>query len=165
MGQFISKVKGITFRVEGKDIYNYHENDMLRLVPDPNNPYDKNAIAIYDTNNNHIGYVGKEDNVKVLNIIKNMTYVCRIKRVYYDYNTPSIEYEIIFDEKNHSFENNNLEDADQHKTAKLWKDNLIDRVLYLLDNQKYKEAIDLIENSNEQNNEEILYYLGGAYYY
>lgn len=47
------------------------------MVPEPENPYDENAVKVYlyDANGekHHIGYVGGNDNLKVKNLIKNKT--------------------------------------------------------------------------------------------
>lgn len=57
---------------ESQYIYNN-----LELVPEPENPYDENAVKVYlyDANGekHHIGYVGGNDNLKVKNLIKNKT--------------------------------------------------------------------------------------------
>lgn len=77
---------------EGQYVY-----DIIELVPEPDNPYDKNAIKVYikDANekNHHIGYVKKTDNVKLLHELKNnklektsVEFIGgKIKRVDYDW--------------------------------------------------------------------------------
>ncbi len=100
MGQIKSRIKGIKFKYAADNIYSYHDNDFLKLVPEPENTYDKNAIAIYDKNNHHIGYVGKEINVEVLRIMRDFSYNCYISEVYYDNETPSIEFTLDYFEKN-----------------------------------------------------------------
>jgi len=46
----------------------------IRLVFEPDNPYDPNAIKIISEFMGHIGYVPKDDNIKVSEIIKNKNY-------------------------------------------------------------------------------------------
>ncbi|XOV90837.1 MAG: HIRAN domain-containing protein [Bacteroidota bacterium] len=36
------------------------ENDLLTLEPEPNNPYDPNAVKVLSKNGNQIGYLKKE---------------------------------------------------------------------------------------------------------
>lgn len=72
-------------------------DDIIELVPEPDNPYDKNAIKVYitDANNKkyHVGYVGKSENVKLLQELNenNITTTSveftggKVKRVDYDW--------------------------------------------------------------------------------
>lgn len=61
----------IRFRVAGVD-YRHAEfrqakvalQDQLRLMPEPTNVYDSNAIAVYK-GDFHIGYVPRKDNVSI----------------------------------------------------------------------------------------------------
>lgn len=71
--------------------------DVIKLIPEPNNQYDKNAIKVYlkdiDGKQHHVGYVKREDNIKLLNELKinkirrtTAEFIGgRIKRVDYNY--------------------------------------------------------------------------------
>lgn len=183
MGLIRGRVKGITFRYAGQNIYSYHNNDLLSLVPEPNNPYDKNAVAIYDSQNHHIGYVGKEINAQVLDIINNKDYTCRIIGVYYDNYKPSIEYEINYFEKSNVNDFNpydifgddtSVEDVkkiniDSQQGNNITNksidfDSIIEDATKLLDEGQFKDAIALLDDYLEYNNSDVFLYQGYAYY-
>ncbi|MCQ2796098.1 MAG: HIRAN domain-containing protein [Bacilli bacterium] len=103
MKTVIGKIKGITFHINKSEIFDYKEGDYLKLVHEPTNEYDKNAIGIYDVNNKKLGFVEKERNSEILKLINNK-YYCLITKVYYDSKTPSIEYKIIYGDKSEAFE-------------------------------------------------------------
>ena len=170
MGQIRGRIKGIKFRYAADNIYSYHENDILCLKPEPDNPYDENAIAIYDMHNHHIGYIGREINAEVLSIIRNHSYNCFISKVYYGYDTPSIEYTInYFDKKsNDDFNPYDIfgdadEDIKTSKVAKNKKNDLIELSYELTAEGKYLDVVNLLKNYCETDNAEILYLLGSAY--
>ena len=53
-----------------RPIYRYHYvNKPVKLVPDPNNPHDKNAVAVYFAGE-LVGYISREQNLHVLDILK-----------------------------------------------------------------------------------------------
>lgn len=53
-----------------KRIYRYYyANKPVKLVPEPNNPHDENAIAVYFAGK-LVGYIKKEDNKHILDILK-----------------------------------------------------------------------------------------------
>ena len=59
----VTKVNGVTF--EGRQAYleKLHGNEPCRVVPEPENPYDPNALAVHVAHNGdiyHVGYIPKE---------------------------------------------------------------------------------------------------------
>lgn len=92
----VKRIKGITQHYAKDHMCQYKKGDFLRIVPEFDNPYDHNALAIYDDSNHKLGFIDKNSNVEVYNAIKNVDYVCIITSVYFDYTKPSIEFEIIY---------------------------------------------------------------------
>ncbi len=55
----------------GKPIYRYYYvNKPVKLVPEPTNPNDKNAIAVFFAGE-LVGYIKRDDNKHILDILKN----------------------------------------------------------------------------------------------
>lgn len=107
MKTIFGRVKGITFRYAKNNIGSYKTGDYLKLEHEPFNSFDKNAIAVYDKYLNHIGYISRDINSSILQIINVKKYYCEITQVYYSSNTPSIEYRICYqndDESDYSFD-------------------------------------------------------------
>lgn len=82
---------------ESQYVYN-----RLELVPEPNNPYDENAIKVYiyddseSEEKHHIGYVGREDNIRLNELIDNM----KMKRNHFEFiggKYKSVEYDDLED--------------------------------------------------------------------
>ena len=99
MKTFVGKVRGIKYYFASNNIYSYKNYDFLKLVPDPYNEYDSDAVKIVDIADNHIGFVSSDDNRFVKDLISKYDYFCYITHVYYDLETPSIEYTIFFKDK------------------------------------------------------------------
>ena len=59
MDEFYTKIAGITFNGRQRFVPYLNVGDHLRVVREPNNEYDSNAIAIYDKHQNQLGYIGK----------------------------------------------------------------------------------------------------------
>lgn len=60
-----------------KPIYRHnYVNKPVKLIPDPNNPHDKNAVAVYFAGE-LVGYISRDDNQHVLDILttKNIKYI------------------------------------------------------------------------------------------
>lgn len=52
-------------------VYKYtYINKPVKLVPEPTNPHDKNAVAVYIAGE-LVGYISSDENIHVLNILKN----------------------------------------------------------------------------------------------
>lgn len=49
--------------------YDLHESNTIELIPEPDNPYDKNAIKVIHKEMGDIGYIPKKDNVNLANFI------------------------------------------------------------------------------------------------
>ena len=75
----------------------YKEGDFLRIVPEFDNPYDHNALAIYDDFNHKLGFIDKYTNVEIYRKIKDINYICYITNVHTDYSRPSIEFAIAYE--------------------------------------------------------------------
>ena len=95
-GIIVKRIKGITQYYAKDHMSQFKQGDFLRIVPEFDNPYDHNALAIYDDYNHKLGYIDKYSNVEVYHTIKDVDYVCIITYVYQDYSKPSIEFEIIY---------------------------------------------------------------------
>lgn len=53
-----------------KKIYQYtYVNKPVKLVPEPKNEHDKNAIAVYIAGE-HVGYISRDENIKINKILK-----------------------------------------------------------------------------------------------
>lgn len=61
MSNYTANVRGMNFRPEeARQIaFNLQSEDKVKLVREPSNPHDENAIAVM-VQGNHIGYVAKE---------------------------------------------------------------------------------------------------------
>lgn len=79
--------------IDMSEIYNnLLEDDMLYLKREPNNAYDSNAIEIITTNGYVIGYVPKENNLILKNLMDKGKYIYgKIKEISDDYNHINIE--------------------------------------------------------------------------
>ena len=79
--------------VDMSEVYNkLLEDDMLYLKREPNNAYDSNAIVIITTEGYVIGYVPKENNLILKNLMDKGKYLYgKIKEISDDYNNINIE--------------------------------------------------------------------------
>lgn len=93
---FTNKIKGITKYYAPGHMHQFHVGDFLRLVPEFDNPFDQNAIAIYDDHNHKLGFVDREINVWIYKLMKSTEYFCLITSVYANPDRPSIEYQLIY---------------------------------------------------------------------
>jgi single-stranded-DNA-specific exonuclease len=59
---FYLKVAGVTFEGRQKVVAKLKMGDSLFLVREPNNPYDRFAIAIFDSSKEQIGYIPASNN-------------------------------------------------------------------------------------------------------
>ncbi|VXC20599.1 hypothetical protein BACI349Y_590001 [Bacillus sp. 349Y] len=63
----------IEYMYEGTEFEGQYLRDVIKLVPEPDNPYDENAIKVYlkdvTGEHHHIGYVGKNINRKVNKVL------------------------------------------------------------------------------------------------
>lgn len=55
-----TKLVGVTFNNRQSNIINLHVNDKLRLIREPDNIYDSNAILVCDQNFNELGHISKD---------------------------------------------------------------------------------------------------------
>lgn len=100
MNFIVGRIKGITFHIDKSKIFDYKEGDYLIFKKDPLNVFDCNAIAVFDCENNQIGFVSKEINKNLWNIMSDSQFYIVVSHVYYDVNCPSIEYKFIYKDKN-----------------------------------------------------------------
>lgn len=79
--------------IDMSEVYNkLLEEDMLYLKRDPNNEYDSNAIEIITIEGYVIGYVSKENNIILKNLMDNGKYLYgKIKEISDDYNNINID--------------------------------------------------------------------------
>lgn len=57
---FHSKVVGVSFEGRQRYVRQTRVNEQLILQRDYNNPYDRNAIKVINSNGNQIGFISKE---------------------------------------------------------------------------------------------------------
>lgn len=190
----VGRVKGITNYYAKTHINKFKKGNFLKIIPDFDNPYDKNALAIYDGENHHIGFVDKYNNVFTYDCIKNNDYVCLITSVYESYVKPSIEYEIIYrtnspreDISNSLFEdylkkynkkflkkesNTFVEDLNTtlEKEVEAFKKEDVGLIITNVKAEKmisqgdYESAIKLLEPVRTSDNPEVFLNLGKAYF-
>lgn len=67
--------------LEDEKIYQYdlEEGYTISLIPQPDNPYDPNAIMVHHKQMGMIGYIPKEDNVKLAKYIKDNNNQIKVK--------------------------------------------------------------------------------------
>ena len=58
--QFHTKIVGVTFEGRQRFVVRLRRGEQLKLVRQPNNPYDPNAIAVFDSQGNQLGYIRRE---------------------------------------------------------------------------------------------------------
>lgn len=190
MKTFVSKIRGIKFYYAGHHIVRYKPAEWLLLYPDPNNEHDPNAIKIFDTAGNHLGFVASEDNKFVFSIISKHEYFCAITKVYYDYEKPSIEYVIAYKEPGESapdfediifkykalhsmFEDEEIDDIfgdieiKKHKTKKTEADKIMDfnNGCLKLKEGFYEDAYNLFEPLAEEDKDPYALYFCGYMLY
>ena len=79
-----TRVAGVTFEGRQALIEQIRTSDPCRLVPEPTNPYDKNAIAVHvahDGNVWHIGFVPKEIAAEIAPYLEGEALMCRIAEI------------------------------------------------------------------------------------
>jgi hypothetical protein len=60
-GAVVFNVAGTSHRQDALQGPAFAPGEPVKLIPEPDNPYDRNAVAVWDTNRRkHIGYVPKE---------------------------------------------------------------------------------------------------------
>jgi HIRAN domain len=60
-GAFVFNVAGTSHRQAALQGPSFAPGEPIQLIPEPNNPHDRNAVAVWDTTRRrHIGYVPKE---------------------------------------------------------------------------------------------------------
>ena len=60
VGHFMSKIAGVTHDYRQDLLPRLHRHDTLRLERQESNPYDSNAVAIYNPHGQQLGFVPKE---------------------------------------------------------------------------------------------------------
>jgi len=71
MASFYMKAVGVTFGNRQRVISRLQSGDKLKFVMEPNNIYDKYAVAILTMDDQPIGYVSKDYNQDIFNRMKN----------------------------------------------------------------------------------------------
>ena len=84
----LTYIAGVTFCDRQQHIANLKVGDRLKLIREPSNKFDNNAIQVFDVENNQLGFIPKEIAATVApemddGIIYN-TIVCSIKPIDYD---------------------------------------------------------------------------------
>ena len=65
MNTITTKVVGVSFEGRQTHISKLTPETKLYLVPEPDNIYDSNAIQVIDENNNRLGYIPKNQALKL----------------------------------------------------------------------------------------------------
>lgn len=78
------RVAGVTF--EGRQVYlaRLKGDEPVRLIPEPDNPYDGNAIAVHIANGGeilHCGYVPKELAAQIAPLMEGESFDCKIEAI------------------------------------------------------------------------------------
>ena len=76
-----SKVVGSTFVEGGQErLASLNSNEELKLIEEPENPFDSNAIAVYHKDK-RIGYLPKNTAVSVKELMEENDLVCKVSEV------------------------------------------------------------------------------------
>lgn len=81
MFEFHSKIKGTSFRNKDNSVLSsLKANDELTLVCEPENLYDKNAVAVY-SGKTHLGYIPKETAPKIRDDVNKGIVKCFVSEI------------------------------------------------------------------------------------
>ena len=78
------KVAGVTYEGRQSLIAKLSTNDPCRLVPEPTNPYDENAIAVHVAHGGevwHIGFVPREIAAQIAPHLEGEALMCKIAEI------------------------------------------------------------------------------------
>lgn len=81
---YYTKVVGVTYENRQETIAKLVGNEPCRLVPEPENPYDVNAIAVHVATENgvkHIGYLKRELAATVAPLMEGESLMCKIDAI------------------------------------------------------------------------------------
>lgn len=84
MKTYYAKVVGVTYENRQAIIATLKGNEPCRLVPEPSNPYDVNAIAVQvakDGTIHHIGYIKKELAAQIAPYMEEEPLMCKIDEI------------------------------------------------------------------------------------
>lgn len=79
-----TRVAGVTYEERQNLIGQLTGNEPCRLIPEPTNPYDKNAIAVhvaYGATTWHIGYIPKEIAAEIAPHLEGEAIMCKIAEI------------------------------------------------------------------------------------
>jgi len=81
---YYAKVVGVTYENRQATIARLRGKEPCRLVPEPENQYDSNAIAVHVATGNgikHIGYIKKELAATIAPLMEGEPLMCRIDEI------------------------------------------------------------------------------------
>ena len=79
-----TRVAGVTFEGRQALIAQLSTSDPCRIVPEPTNAYDKNALAVHVAHNGevwHIGFVPRDIAAEIAPYLEGETVMCRIAEI------------------------------------------------------------------------------------
>jgi len=79
-----TKVAGVTYEGRQDLIVQLSTSDPCRLVPEPTNPYDENAIAVHVAHGGevwHIGFVPREIAAQIAGHLEGESLMCKIAEI------------------------------------------------------------------------------------
>jgi len=99
MIEFVTPLRGANFRPQpAKDkVLALESGDIVDLIPEPENPYDPNAIAVY-YEDEHIGFVAKEVAVDLIEPFKAASAYFAVVDYFTGPLTPVIQIELELDD-------------------------------------------------------------------
>lgn len=88
-------VGGFYCTMQAKEyIMQMNDKDIVYFLPEPNNPYDKNAILVCSPSGMQIGYVGRNYNIRLLNLLNKKLVIGKLSGSAFS----SYEYAVTLDE-------------------------------------------------------------------
>lgn len=79
-----TKVSGVTFEGRQALIARISPNDPCRIVPEPENPYDSNALAVHVAHGGeiwHIGFIPREMAARIAPYLEGEALMCSISEI------------------------------------------------------------------------------------
>lgn len=78
------RVAGVTYEGRQEKIARLRYDDPVRIVPEPDNPYDKNALAVYVGHAGkvlHVGYIPRDMAAQIAPLIDGEAFMCAIAEI------------------------------------------------------------------------------------
>lgn len=82
--QVITKVNGVTFEGRQENLKQVHEGDDAKIVPEPTNEYDSNALAVYIATGGgvlHCGYIPRDLSIIIAPLLEGEAVMAKVLEV------------------------------------------------------------------------------------